>query len=58
MSAPLDRGTAKALPIVGEGCTQRYDPQALSPEDGCEFAGAAELWQQLQQDRQKTETHK
>ncbi|HEX5844166.1 MAG TPA: hypothetical protein VFY62_16955 [Pseudomonas sp.] len=52
MSTPLERGAAKAPPIVGEGCTQRYDPQALSPEDGCEFAEAAELWRQLQQDKQ------
>jgi hypothetical protein len=58
MSDPLERATAKAPPVLGEGCTQRYDPQALSPEDGTEFADAAELWQELQQDQQKTEKHK
>jgi hypothetical protein len=52
MSDPLERATAKAPPVLGEGCTQRYDPQALSPEDGTEFADAAELWQELQQDEQ------
>ena len=34
MNDPLERATAKAPPVLGEGCTQRYDPQALSPEDG------------------------
>lgn len=58
MNDPLERATAKAPPVLGEGCTQRYDPQALSPEDGTEFADAAELWQELQQDQQKTEKHK
>lgn len=61
MTDPLERTTAKAPPVLGEGCTQRYDPQALSPEDGTEFADAAELWQELQQDKQaqqKTGKHK
>ena len=48
MDDPLERATAKAPPIVGEGCTQRYDPQTLTPEDGATFDGAAELWRQLQ----------
>jgi hypothetical protein len=52
MNDPLARATAKAPPVVGEGCTQRYDPQALSPEDGTGFAEAAELWQQLERDKQ------
>jgi len=56
MNDPLERATAKAPPVLGEGCTQRYDPQALSPEDGAEFAAAAELWRQLQQDRQAQQT--
>jgi hypothetical protein len=38
--------------VLGEGCTQRYDPEALTPEDGTEFADAAELWRQLQQAEQ------
>jgi hypothetical protein len=33
---------------LGEGCLSRYDVDALTPEDGAEFEGAAELWQQLQ----------
>ncbi|HUE90486.1 hypothetical protein [Pseudomonas sp.] len=52
MNDPLTRATATAPPVVGEGCTQRYDPQALSPEDGTEFAEAAELWRQLERDKQ------
>ncbi|MFZ3155285.1 hypothetical protein [Pseudomonas sp.] len=52
MTDPLARGTSSAPPVLGEGCTQRYDPQALSPENGSEFADAAELWRQLQQDVQ------
>ena len=52
MTDPLDRGSSSAPPVLGEGCTQRYDPQALTPEDGTEFADAAELWRQLQQDEQ------
>jgi hypothetical protein len=44
---PLERGAAKAPPIIGSGCTQRYDPEALSPEQGTEFAGAAALWAEL-----------
>lgn len=41
-------GTAHPPPTLGEGCTSRYDPDALSEEDGTEFPGAAELWSQLQ----------
>jgi hypothetical protein len=32
----------------------RYDPDDLSPEDGTEFPGAAELWEQLQDDSDDT----
>lgn len=46
MSDPLDKATSTAPPVIGEGCLSRYDPDALSPEDGTEFAGAAELWRQ------------
>ncbi|MCU1715715.1 hypothetical protein [Pseudomonas sp. 5P_3.1_Bac2] len=49
MANPLDRATSSAPEVVGEGCTQRYDPQQLTPEDGTEFPEAAELWQTLQQ---------
>jgi hypothetical protein len=49
MSDPLARGAAHAPQMIGEGCTRRYDPDALSEEDGAEFAEAAILWQQLLQ---------
>ena len=57
MTDPLARGTSSAPPVLGEGCTQRYDPEALSPEDGSEFADAAELWRQLQLDEQSPTNH-
>ncbi|MFP5422797.1 MAG: hypothetical protein ACLGID_15230 [Gammaproteobacteria bacterium] len=57
MTDPLARCTSSAPPVLGEGCTQRYDPEALSPEDGSEFADAAELWRQLQQDEQSPTNH-
>lgn len=50
MSDPRKPGTASAPPVLGEGCVQRYDPEALSEEHGTEFPGAAELWNELQQD--------
>ncbi len=49
MSDPLDRATSKAPPTLGEGCVRRYDPEALSSEDGTEFPDAAELWRKLQE---------
>jgi hypothetical protein len=45
----LDKAAAKAPPTVGEGCLSRYDPEALSPEDGTEFPDAAKLWEELHQ---------
>jgi hypothetical protein len=45
----MKRGTATPPPTLGEGCLQRYDPDALSETDGTEFPDAAELWQRLQQ---------
>lgn len=42
-------GTATPPPTLGEGCVRRYDPEALSEQDGTEFPGAAELWQRLRQ---------
>lgn len=47
MANPLDKATSSAPPILGEGCLSRYDPDALSPEDGTDFEGAAQLWEQL-----------
>lgn len=49
MTNPLDKATSSAPPTVGEGCLSRYDPEGLSPEDGAEFDGAAELWRELQE---------
>ncbi len=51
MSDPLDKATSKAPPTLGEGCLSRYDPDALSSEDGTDFPGAAELWEQLKPSR-------
>lgn len=48
MSDPLDKATSKAPATLGEGCLSRYDPDDLSGDDGTEFPGAAELWEQLQ----------
>lgn len=49
MHDPLERATSSPPPTLGEGCVRRYDPQAMGEEHGAEFAGAAELWQRLQQ---------
>jgi hypothetical protein len=48
MNDPLDKATSKAPATLGEGCLSRYDPQALGMEDGTDFPGAAQLWEQLQ----------
>ena len=40
----LDKATSTPPPTLGEGCTSRYDPNALSPEHGTEFADARALW--------------
>lgn len=50
MQDPLDRATSQPPPTLGEGCVRRYDPDALHPQSGSEFADAAELWRQLQQE--------
>lgn len=47
MSDPLEKATSKAPATLGEGCLSRYDPDDMSPEDGTEFPGAAELWEQV-----------
>lgn len=47
MNDPLDKATSKTPPTLGEGCLSRYDPDALSPEDGTDFEGAAQLWEQV-----------
>lgn len=45
MSDPLDKAGAKAPPIIGSGCTQRYDPDRLGPDLGTDFPGAEALWE-------------
>lgn len=44
MTDPLSKATSTPPPTLGEGCLSRYDPQALSPEDGTDFADARTLW--------------
>ncbi|MCI3946898.1 hypothetical protein BW686_00355 [Pseudomonas syringae] len=48
MTDPLDKATSTAPATLGEGCLSRYDPAALTPEDGADFDGAAQLWLELQ----------
>ncbi|WP_339530682.1 hypothetical protein [Pseudomonas mucidolens] len=48
MSDPLDKATSRAPATLGEGCLSRYDPDALDAENGTDFPGAAQLWEQLQ----------
>jgi hypothetical protein len=52
MTDPLDKATSKAPATLGEGCLSRYDPEDMSPKDGTEFPGAAELWEQLKEQEQ------
>nr|WP_225915515.1 hypothetical protein [Pseudomonas promysalinigenes] len=47
MARSRNSPTASPPPTLGEGCLARYDPQALSEEDGTEFPGAEQLWRQL-----------
>jgi hypothetical protein len=58
MTDPLDKATSTAPPTLGEGCLSRYDPDALTPEDGTDFDGAAELWRttELEKAQQQEDT--
>lgn len=47
MMSNRNKPTAAPPPTLGEGCLARYDPDALDEQDGTEFEGAADLWQQL-----------
>lgn len=49
---PLDRATSTPPPTLGEGCTARYDPQALTPAHGTDFPGAEALWEAVTGDDQ------
>lgn len=51
MTDPLDRATSTPPPVLGEGCTARYDPQALTEDNGTDFPGAEALWEALQEGR-------
>jgi hypothetical protein len=53
MADPRDRATSNPPPTLGEGCVRRYDPDALSEENGTEFPGAEELWRQVQDQEDK-----
>ncbi|SEK80716.1 hypothetical protein SAMN05216214_105121 [Atopomonas hussainii] len=45
--AALARGAAGMPATLGEGCTRRFDPEALNENSGTDFAGAAALWHTL-----------
>ncbi len=47
-------GHRQPPPTLGEGCTSRYDIDALGDEDGTEFPGAAELWRRIQESASET----
>ncbi|MNY61165.1 hypothetical protein D3C86_1978150 [compost metagenome] len=50
MQDPRDRAASQPPATQGEGCVRRYDLDTLSPQSGCEFADATELWRQLQEE--------
>jgi hypothetical protein len=47
MTDPLAKAGANAPPIIGSGCTQRYDPEHLTPQLGTDFPSAKALWKHL-----------
>ena len=49
MKNPLDRGAAAPVPTRGEGCTRRFDPDAVSDQHGADFAAAPSLWRAQQE---------
>ncbi|MGE4408455.1 hypothetical protein [Pseudomonas sp.] len=53
MGDPRERAASKPLPVIGDGCTRRYDPDALTAEHGTAFADAAALWARLQGERER-----
>ncbi len=44
MTDPLAKAGANAPPVIGSGCTQRYDPDYLGSELGTDFPDADALW--------------
>lgn len=55
MSEPGDKACAQPLPVIGEGCLSRYDPEALDEQHGTEFPGAQALWEQEKASIQATD---
>lgn len=53
MSDPRSAGTASPPPTLGEGCTSRYDIDALGDEDGTEFPGAGRTLAAYPRERQR-----
>ncbi len=53
MTDPLDKAGAKAPPIIGSGCSRRYDPEHMGPELGTGFPGAEELWRRYLSQRER-----
>lgn len=47
MNDPLAKASANAPPIIGSGCTRRYDPAHLTAELGTDFPKAETLWKQV-----------
>lgn len=47
MTDPLDKATSQPPATLGEGCLARYDPDALTPQDGTDFPDAQKLWEEL-----------
>jgi hypothetical protein len=48
MNDPRNRGAATGTPTIGEGCLRRFDPDAVTSEQGADFTAAAELWKTWQ----------
>lgn len=47
MTNPLDKATSQPPATLGEGCLARYDPDALTADDGTDFPDAQKLWEEL-----------
>lgn len=50
MTDPLEQAAARPLPLIGDGCTRRYDPASLGSDHGTDFPGAEALWKLRQFD--------
>jgi hypothetical protein len=54
MSDPRNRGAAAHVPTKGEGCTRRFDPDAMSDAHGADFGDAPRLWHAFQEQAAST----